>query len=198
MAKVIVDFTGVESYSRAEEGRHLAELVELNEKDSNGGNPMLVGVFEVVKGSSKGCRVFENFPLSQNALWKLKQMLEAIGVQNTTGKLRIDTDKMLKRRCLIDVYHEEYNNQLRAKINAFANPAAAAKPKDEDDDAADADDGDDAGDDAEEETPPPKKAAPKPADKKPAPKPAPAAKGKAKPAPKPADDEDEDGDWEEA
>ena len=221
-----LDFTGVESFARCSEGVHTAKLIEIEETTTQAGDDMLKATFEVISGQDKGCRVFDNFTLSDKALWKLKQFLVAAGVK-ADGKVAVDLDKLIGKVCDITVIHEEYNGVTRAKISDYQKLIKPAK-------AADMEDYDEIEEDDEEEVEevkPVKKAKPEaaPAKKvKPAPEPveetededwddddeeeeAPPAKPvkaakaakpepKAKPKAKPAEDEDEDeeDDWEDA
>lgn len=225
--KLKLDFTGVESYSRCSEGIHRAKVAEIQEKTSQGGDDMLQIAMEVVAGADKGCRVFDNCVLSDKALWKFKQLLSALGVK-CDGKVAVDLDGLIGKTCDIEVFHEEYNGQTRAKISNYSKVAASADVDDDDDDeeedeeevkpskkpkAAPAktpakkkpvkkeepEDEDEEEDEDDEEE---EEEAPKPTKKKPAPekKAAPAKKTAKKPEPEPEedDDEDEDDDWEEA
>ena len=178
MRKKKLDFTGVQSYKRCEEGIHTAKLVQLDDKETQNGDDMLAATFEVIKGDSEGAKVFDNFVLTEKALWKFKLALEAMGVK-TEGKVVLDLDKLIGKVCDIEVAHEEYNGQLRARILGYSKSSGAT---------ADADDDilDDEDEEVEEEKP--KKAAKKPDKKKEAP-----AK---KEAPKKELNEDEDDDWE--
>lgn len=222
--KLKLDFTGVESYSRCSEGIHRAKVAEIQEKTSQGGDDMLQIAMEVVAGADKGCRVFDNCVLSDKALWKFKQLLSALGVK-CDGKVAVDLDGLIGKTCDIEVFHEEYNSQTRAKISNYSKVAASADADDDDDDEEedeeevkpskkqkaapakkkpvkkdepeDEDEEEDEDDEEEEEE------APKPTKKKPAPekKAAPAkktAKKKPEPEPEEDDDEDDDDDWEEA
>lgn len=223
--KLKLDFTGVESYSRCSEGIHRAKVAEIQEKTSQGGDDMLQIAMEVVAGADKGCRVFDNCVLTDKALWKFKQLLSALGVK-CDGKVAVDLDGLIGKTCDIEVFHEEYNGQTRAKISNYSKVAASADVDDDDDndeeedeeevkptkktkaapakasaskkeEPEDEDEEEDEDDEEEEEE------APKPTKKKPAPekKVAPAkktAKKKPEPEPEEDDDEDEDDDWEEA
>lgn len=223
--KLKLDFTGVESYSRCSEGIHRAKVAEIQEKTSQGGDDMLQIAMEVVAGADKGCRVFDNCVLTDKALWKFKQLLSALGVK-CDGKVAVDLDGLIGKTCDIEVFHEEYNGQTRAKISNYSKVAASAdvdddeeedeeevkpfkKPKAapakapakkkpvKEEEPEDEDEEEDEDDEEEEEE------APKPTKKKPAPekKAAPAKKtDKKKPEPEPEedDDEDDDDDWEEA
>ena len=222
--KLKLDFTGVESYSRCSEGIHRAKVAEIQEKTSQGGDDMLQIAMEVVAGADKGCRVFDNCVLTDKALWKFKQLLSALGVK-CDGKVAVDLDGLIGKTCDIEVFHEEYNGQTRAKISNYSKVTASADVDDDDDDEEedeeevkpskkqktapakapaskkeepeDEDEEEDEDDEEEEEE------APKPTKKKPAPekKAAPSKKTtKKKPEPEPEedDDEDDDDDWEEA
>lgn len=152
-----LDFTNVESFAKAAEGRHRVKIVEINEQTSQGGDDMLVFVFEVIKGESKGARVYENCVLTDKALWKLQQILQAIGIK-CDGKVALDLDKLIGKVCEIDVFHEEYEGRTRARIGEFFKATSAKSSDDEDvDDEDDIDDEDD-----EEEEPAPKKSKKKP------------------------------------
>lgn len=173
--RVKLDMTGVESYTRCPEGEWLAKLSSIEEGTVQGsGDDCLKARFEVIKGSAKGCAVFETFSLTEKALWKLKSFLEAIGMK-ANGKLSLDLDKLEGKVCIIDVIHDEYNGQKRAKIASYL------KPEDDEED----EDEDEAEDDEEEEAP-----------RKPAKK-APAKSTKKRPIEEDEDDDDEDDEEEE-
>lgn len=204
--KLKLDFTGVESFQRASEGEHVCKIVTADEKQSQGGNDMIVIAYEVIKGEDKTARVFENYPLVDATLWKLKGMLQAIGMK-ADGKVQLDLDKLVGRTLIVAVKHEEYEGKTRARVDyvkrytveesdddvvaedeeeqeeekpvktkSTQKKAPMNKPEPEEDD-------DDWGDDEEEE----------PAPKKPA-KPA-KAKTAEKPAKKEVKKDDDDDDW---
>lgn len=133
MANVVkVDFSGVESYLKCAEGEHIAVLKETELKTSEAGNDMISCVFEVVAGSSSGAKVYDNFVLTEKALWRLKTYLECIGIK-ADGKLKLDLDKITGKKLIIEVAHEEYKGQTRARISDFKKLAKAeTKPADDD------------------------------------------------------------------
>lgn len=174
-----LDFTGVESYTKASEGIHTAKVAEILEKTSQGGDDMLQFKFEIIKGDDKGSAVFESFVLTDKALWKFKAFLQAIGMK-ADGKLKIDLDKLIGKVCDIEVFWEEYNGQTRAKISDYYKAGKGGKVEDEDLDDEDEDDTDD----EEEEEEAPKKKAPA--------KKTPAKKAPAKKKPEPEDDDEDE------
>ena len=179
--KVKVNMEGVESFTRCPEGEWLARLKKADMGEVQGsGDDCIKAQFEVIKGSAKGNTVFETFSLTEKALWKLKSFLDAAGMKSN-GKLTLDLDKMEGKVCIIDVIHDEYNGQKRAKISSYIKPGEDEDDEDEDDD----DEDDDIDEDDEEEEAPKKKG------KKVASKSAPAKKSKKRPEPE-EDDEDDD------
>lgn len=180
--KVKVNMEGVESFTRCPEGEWLARLKKAEMGEVQGsGDDCIKAQFEVIKGSAKGNTVFETFSLTEKALWKLKSFLDAVGMKSN-GKLTLDLDKMEGKVCIIDVIHDEYNGQKRAKISSYIKPGEDEDDEDEDDD--------DEYDDIDEEEAPKKKG------KKASSKSVPAKKSKKRPEPE-EEDEDEDDDEEE-
>lgn len=220
MSKRKLDMTNVETFVRMSEGNHRVKIVSCEDKESQSGDDMLVVAFEATNGEDKGARLYDNFVLTDKALWKLKQLLQALGIK-CDGKIVLDTDKLIGKICDVEVFHEEYNGQLRAKAGEYTKATASRVDEDEDEDF-----------DEEEETPKKKsESAPKKApnraskktpeldedededddeddwddeepEEKPAPKKKPAAKSKpapkAKKKPEPEDFDDDEDDWEEA
>lgn len=178
--KTKVDFTGVESYNIPEEGKKQVRILKVEEATSQGGNDVLKFTFEVIKGDDKGCRVIESFSLADNALWKLKSLLQALGMK-CDKKVTLDLDKLEGKELVIEVKHEEYNGTTRAKSNAFFK--VGSLNEDEDDDSDEDSEEDD--DEDEEEEKPVKKS--KKEDKKPS---------KKSKKPEPEDEDEDDEDWE--
>lgn len=176
-----VDFSGVEVFNKAPEGTHVVKVASVEEVTFQGGNEGFKVAFEITKGAGKGARVYENFPLVDTALWKLKSLLVSIGMK-ADGRVTLDTDKLVGKTLEIDVYHEEYEGKTRAKVGEM-HKLVKSKAEDDDDDI-DEDDIDDTDDEDEEEEEKPKKA---PAKKS-------ASKPKKKPEPEEEDEDDEEDD----
>lgn len=183
--RVKIDMTGVESYGRVSEGQHVAKIVAAESITTQGGNDAIKVTFEVTKGIDKGNRVIETFPLTDTALWKLKGLLVAIGMK-CDGKITLDLDKLIGKMVIIEVAHEEYNGNMRAKVQEYKKLAGDSDEEDEDEDF-DEDDEEDDEEEEEEKPAPKKKAAPKKSTKKATPK---------KEAKK-VEEDDEDEDWDE-
>ena len=192
-----VDFTGVEAFNKPAEGKHKAKISKVEETTSQGGNDMFKVTFEVVAGPSKGCRVIENYPLIDTALWKLKSLLQAIGMK-ADGRVQIDLDKMEGKVLEINVYYEDYNGQERAKVSDTNKFIAEAEDDDDEDDVEEEEEEpEDEEEEEEEEEEKPKKKSSKGSTKKPAKSSDKKSGKKAKkePEPEPEDDWDDDDDW---
>lgn len=166
--KVKLDFTGVENFQKASEGEHIAKIISAEETVASTGSDMIKITFEVTSGEDKGSRVYENYVLLEASLWKLKALLNALGVK-AEGKVVIDLDKLIGKICIIEVVHEEYNGTIRAKVADYKNLAKAKSASNDDDE-----DFEDEDDEEEEE------------------KPTKSSKPSKKPAKKPVKDEDDD------
>lgn len=186
-----LDFTGIEAYVKCAEGQHVVKLIEIEETESQAGNDMLNATFQVVKGTSTGAKLYDNFVLTEKALWKLQSFLVAVGMK-ADGKVVLDLDKLVGKTCIVEVAHEEYEGKTRARIQEFIKLSAKASDEDEEEDEDIDEDIEDV--EEEEEEPAPKKKA-KPASK-PASKSAPKPAAKSKKKPVEDDDEDfDDEDW---
>lgn len=118
MARVKVDFTGVTTFVKAAEGKHIAKIIEIENNVSSGGDDMLSAKLQIVDGESTGAIVYDNYLLTQKMLWKLKGVLENLGMKSDK-KVALDTDKMLNKNIGIVVFHEDYNGQMKAKIDSY-------------------------------------------------------------------------------
>lgn len=195
--KKIFDFTGVETFQRAPEGVHPAKVTKIDEVTFQGGNVGFKITFEITAGAGKGARVIENYPFVDTAMWKLKAFFEACGIR-ANGRISVDIDKLIGKAVEITVNHEEYNGQLRARIQEVnkLTPKAATEEADDDEDLEEEEDFDEEIEDEEneeEEEEKPKKT-PKKSEKKSAEKETKSAKKPAKKAEEPEEDEDEDWD----
>lgn len=178
--KIKVDMTGVEAYSKVNEGIHAAKIVEVEQTQSQAGDDMITVAYDVTAGPDKGGRVFDNFVLTQKALWKLKVLLKALGMK-CDGRLIVDLDRLIGKACDIEVFHDEYNGQIRAKISDYYKLGTHSTPES----TTDVDDDVDEDEDEEEIEEAPKKT-----------KKAPAKKSVKKAEPEQEEDEEEDDDWE--
>lgn len=138
MARIKLDFTGVEAFNLPEVGVHIAKIVSAEETTTQGGGDAIKVNFEVTSKQCKGARIANTFSLTEKALWKLKTLLIALGMK-CEGRITLDLDKLAGRICMITVVEDEYDGKMRKAISNFDRYRADLKPQndeevDEDDD----------------------------------------------------------------
>lgn len=186
---VSVDFTGVEAGGRpCPDGTYKAEITSATEEESSTGNPMVVMKLKVLNGKGKGALIYDNLSLQPQALFRLKAVCEAVGIE-ADGAADIDLDDLVGQELIVDVENETYEDKKRPRAAGYApvggkTDEEESEDKDEEEEEEDESESEDEDEDEdEEEDEKPKKGSSKKAVKK--------------PAKKASKDEDEDEDEEE-
>lgn len=134
---ISLDFEGVESGGgggfKIPEGDYLMKVKTVEDTESDAGNQMFKWTFEGIEGKAKG-KLFYMYTVYDppDSLWKLKSLLEALGVEVPDGALDLDLDEMVDLELIGQVGDEEYKGKVSSKLQDFS-------PVDGDD--GDADDG---------------------------------------------------------
>ena len=101
-----IDFSGVKDnggFSLVEEGGYNARVTRLEKKTSQTGNLYLsIGFTITDEGDGKGRQIWENYPLSEKALWKFKQLLDAAGL-DTEGEVEFNPGDLMGQEVHIEV-----------------------------------------------------------------------------------------------
>jgi hypothetical protein len=115
-----VDFSGVESGGRAvPDGEYLLEVSSIEEKESSEGNAYLAWKWKVADGAYKGATIYDNTSLKSTALWRLKTLLECLGVDVTNGKMALNFKDYIGKTCLVMVANETYQGKQKPRIGEF-------------------------------------------------------------------------------
>lgn len=141
---ITVDFSDTESSGIPDEGDYLLEVDEVEQKTSdNSGADYLSITFKIADGDFKGKKVWHNCSLQPQALFNLRGLLEALGMEVTSGKFQLDPADMIGLTCGASLAHEQYNGKTKARPVEFfpegdldedqpvktpAKPAAKAAP----------------------------------------------------------------------
>ncbi len=120
MAVLNLDFSSVASRDPLEPGWYLCRISEIEEKQSSTGKPMLAVQYEVVsddlgepvEGSRK---LFENWVLVDNALWKIQSVFKALGLP-AEAIVDIDTDELVGLELMLKVVQDTYQGEIRNYI----------------------------------------------------------------------------------
>ena len=144
-SSVNIDLSGVEvSRKVIPEGTYQVVVNEAKMGKSKEDKPKVAFEFEVSEGPNKGFKLFENCSLQPQALFKLKSLLMALGVDIPDGAFDLNLKDLIGLTCEVEVGHEVYEGKKRARILEFINPTESEEDYD------DEDDGDEGSEDLEE------------------------------------------------
>lgn len=122
-SSVNVDLSGVEASRKAiPEGTYEVVVNEAIQKDSRDGNPMIAFEFEVTEGAHKGAKLYENCSLQPQALFKLKSVLLALGMDIPNKAFDLNLRDLVGLTCEVEVGHEVYEGKKRARILQYNDP----------------------------------------------------------------------------
>ncbi len=114
-----VDFSGVKTFKTIPEQNYLVEVTSCEEETSSNKNPMLSWEFEVAEGKHKGAKLWYTTVLNKDSLWKLREVLEALGQEVPDDEMDLDLTELVGMQCGVNVLHEEYEGKMKAKIADF-------------------------------------------------------------------------------
>src|SRR5690606_23712495 len=92
--------------------------------------PYLAWKFRTVDGSH---RLYHNTSLQPQALFNLKQVLVALGVEVPNSVMKLNLDKLVGRECYVEVEHEFYEGRKKARIIDFLAKDAVEEDEEEED-----------------------------------------------------------------
>ena len=122
-SSVNVDLSGVEASRKAiPEGTYEVVVNEATQKNSRDGNPMIAFEFEVAEGAHKGAKLYENCSLQPQALFKLKSVLLALGMDIPNKAFDLNLRDLVGLTCEVEVGHEGYEGKKRARILQYNGP----------------------------------------------------------------------------
>ena len=116
-----LDFTGVESYSLIPLGVHTVKVKDAEFTKAQTGSQQLAINFEDANGATRKmwCSCVPA------ALWKMKQVLEALGLTGLDGRIRLNTKTLIGRTCQITV-EDDANDATRQIVTRVSKLGSAA------------------------------------------------------------------------
>jgi hypothetical protein len=115
-----LDFTGVQSSSFIEEGVHTVKIRDAEFKKAQTGSDQLQLTFEAADGKIRSAW----YSLLPQALWKLKGILEVLGIP-CEGKIKLNTTQFKNKTCVITVEPDE-NDETKLIVSKVSKAEAAA------------------------------------------------------------------------
>src|SRR5690606_38583030 len=133
-----IDMTGVEVGGRlCPEGIHKVRVEEVTpEISARSEKPYLAWKFRTVDGSYL---LYHNTSLQPQALFNLKQVLIALGVEVPNSVMKLNLDKLFGKECYAEVEHEIYEGKKKARIVDFW-AKGVVKEDEEDEESEEAED----------------------------------------------------------
>ena len=139
-ASVNVDLSGVETSRKTiPEGVYTLVVDSATQKSSQGGNPMIAFEFSVAEGKYQGSKLYENCSLQPQALFKLKSVLIALGLEIPNKAFDLDLKDLIGLTCEVEVGHEVYEGKKRARILEYIDPSDSDSDEDDSEDEDDND-----------------------------------------------------------
>ena len=139
-ASVNVDLSGVETSRKTiPEGVYTLVVDSATQKNSQGGNPMIVFEFSVAEGKYQGSKLYENCSLQPQALFKLKSVLIALGLNIPNKAFDLDLKDLIGMTCEAEVGHEVYEGKKKARILEYIDPNDSDSDGEDDEDEEDED-----------------------------------------------------------
>lgn len=119
-----VDFEGVEAGGIAvPDGNYRAypQSVELTEAESSG-NEMFKFKWKILGPKCKGAVVWDNMVLVPNALWRLKGLMETMGMEVPDGAMEIDPSDLEgeEHEVMLEITNEKYKGKDQPRITGFS------------------------------------------------------------------------------
>jgi hypothetical protein len=108
---VSVDMSDVESQGKVKAGPNILTVDKVEVKEGNEAD-YLSWQFS----ASTGGKVWENTSLAPQALWKLRGLLEALGLEIPEGAFDLDLDEYIGLECGAEIEHEKYQGKTKGVI----------------------------------------------------------------------------------
>lgn len=113
-----LDFSSVPGNVLLDEGNYNVAIKKVEEKVSSTGKPMLVVLFEE---ETTKTGIFENYVLTEDCLWKVKELLTAAGY-DTSAVLEFDPNDLVGLVFKAKIVQDDYND---SKVNRIKKVYAA-------------------------------------------------------------------------
>ena len=107
-------------------GDYDAMIDDAEEKISSNGNDMLV-LDLLVKMPDGKQRKLRDWVVLPMFMWKFQHLCEAAGLEDKYNAGNVDQSDFCGRNLRVRVYHEEFNDEMKAKVKDYFPPDGAAQ-----------------------------------------------------------------------
>jgi hypothetical protein len=119
MSKIKVDMSNVDEPVGAGDYICIVSKIEVKQGDKA---PYLKWELKIGTGESKGLKLFTNTSLSPKALFRLRDLLVAMGMKVPKSAFEIDTDKFIRKIVGVTVVMKDYEGRKVPDIKGFWKP----------------------------------------------------------------------------
>lgn len=112
-----VDLSEVQSNFLIPDGTYRVRCIEIEQTVSKGGNPMFAWTFEVSAGEYTGFQSKVFTALTPAAMWKVAEIVEALGVGQTGQVVKFRRSDVINRECGAIFEQSEYKGNVRSQIS---------------------------------------------------------------------------------
>ena len=138
---------------RLPEGDYKAKIVKAEKKEAkSSGNTYIQFTFKITEGKYKGKELTGNATLTPKALFWLRHMLEALGVDVPEKAVNIKYKKYIGEKVGITLEDDEYEGKIKSEVSDFVEYDLVGADEDDDDDEDDEDLDDDDDEDEDDES----------------------------------------------
>jgi Mg-chelatase subunit ChlI len=129
----IINFSGVESGGRrCPDGEYAAVIASAELEKSSNDKPMAALQWKITEGKFKGVKLYDNVSLVPQAFWKMKSLLEAVGIEPQEEDVRASEyiKELPDMEATIVVTNETFEGEQRPKVTGYgANGEAEEEPR---------------------------------------------------------------------
>lgn len=116
MAMMNLDFSNVPSREPLPEGVYDVQIAKIEEtKSKTSGNPMLKIEFDILSEGYNGRKIWANYLLTENCLWKMQELFGSLGL-DSEGIVQMDTTELIGMTCKAKIAQREYNGEIMNEI----------------------------------------------------------------------------------
>lgn len=114
-----IDLSGVEGRVNFTEGDHLLEVMEVTQEEGTKAAYISWKFKATEDDESAGAIVYNNTSLSEQSLWNLRTLLEALGVEIPDSEMEIDLDELVGLQVMGTIEMETYEGKKRPRLADF-------------------------------------------------------------------------------
>lgn len=120
--KVKVNFEGIEGRVLLPEGDYAAKVNSAEQVESSTGNPMLKWVFHTIDDDKRyhNKPLYVNTSLQPQALWNLRNLLEAMGEDIPDDEFDLDLESLVGKELVLTVGNEDYEGRKTSRVTDYS------------------------------------------------------------------------------